>query len=300
MISNDAKRHRLYFYLFISPWIIGFTLFTLYPIIASIYYSFTNYDGYNSAAFIGLGNFKELFFNDPLFWKSVKVTLYYTFLSVPLQLILSLSLAHLVNQNIPAKGFFRTALYMPSMISGVVLSLLWLWMFNAEFGFINNMLKLVGIQGPMWLLDEHWAVPALVISSLWASGAGMVIFLAALQGVPPSLKEASILDGAGRWQQFRHVTFPMISPIFLFQLIIGIIDSFQIFTQAVIMTNNGGPHYATHFYVYYLYANGFQNSKFGYASAMAWILLIMIMLLTAVILKLSKKYVYYEGGQNNE
>lgn len=297
MRLNENKRQRLNLYIFLTPWIVGFLIFTLYPIISSLFYSFTDYNIISPPKFVGLQNYANLI-NDDLFFKSIKVTLYYTFLSVPLQLFLALGLALLMNQKIPHMGFFRTALYLPSMVSGVVMSLLWLWIFNSEFGLLNYMLSLVGIKGPMWLMDEKWAIPALILMSLWLTGSGMVVFLAALQGVPTSLREAAVLDGASKWQQLRVITLPMISPIILFQFIIGIIDSFQTFTQAVVMTRNGGPHYATYFYVFNLYTNAFRNYKIGYASALAWLLLITVMVLTYFIIKTSDKYVYYEGGKD--
>jgi len=294
---KETNRQRLNLYIFLAPWIVGFLIFTLYPIISSLFYSFTDFNIINPPKFIGLQNYSNLV-KDDLFYQSIKVTLYYTFLSVPLQLILALALALLLNQKIPFMGFFRTALYLPSMVSGVVMSLLWLWIFNSEFGLLNYLLSLVGIKGPMWLMDERWAIPALILMSLWLTGSGMVVFLAALQGVPASLREAAVLDGAGKWQQLRIITLPMISPIILFQFIIGIIDSFQTFTQAVVMTRNGGPHYATYFYVFNLYTNAFKNYKIGYASALAWLLLITVMILTYFIIKASDKYVYYEGGKD--
>lgn len=294
---NDKRRQRLNLYIFLSPWLLGFLIFTLYPIVSSFVYSLTDYNITNPPRFIGLKNYVNLA-HDELFYQSIKVTLYYTFLSVPLQLVVSLGLAILLNQKIPGMGVFRTALYLPSMVSGVVMSLLWLWIFNSEFGLLNYLLSLVGIKGPLWLLDERWVIPALILMSLWLMGGGMVVFLAALQGVPASLNEAAVLDGAGRWQRFKNVTLPMISPIILFQLIIGIIDSFQTFTQAMVMTRNGGPHYATYFYVFNLYINAFRNYKIGYASALAWILLAAVMLLTWLIIRSSDRFVHYEGGRD--
>lgn len=294
---NEKKRQRMYLYLFLAPWIAGFLVFTLYPIISSLFYSFTDYNITNPPKFIGLENYNDLV-KDDLFYQSIKVTLYYTFLSVPLQLVISIGLALLLNQKIRGIGIFRTSLYLPSMVSGVVMSLLWLWIFNSDFGLLNYLLSKLGIQGPMWLTDENWAIPALILMSLWLMGSGMVIFLAALQGVPAFLHEAAVLDGAGKWQQFKKITLPMISPIILFQFIMGIIDSFQTFTQAVVMTRNGGPHYATYFYVFNLYINAFRNYKIGYASALAWILLVTVMVLTYFIIKASDQYVYYEGGKD--
>jgi multiple sugar transport system permease protein len=211
--------------------------------------------------------------------------------------VISLLLALLLNQKIPFQGFFRTALYLPSMVSGVTMSLLWMWLFNPRIGLINYLLSLLGINGPMWLSSETWAIPSLIIMSFWSMGAGMVIFFAALKSVPNYYYEAAILDGANGHQQLLNITLPLISPVLLFQLIMNIIDSFQIFTPAYVMTS-GGPHYATWFYVYYLYKSAFSNSKIGYSSALGWILLVVVSLLSYYIIKGTRRYVYYEGGKN--
>lgn len=290
------KYQTFYFYLFIAPWLIGFLVFTLYPILASAFYSFTNYDLTSSATLVGFSNYASIA-KDPIFFKAIKATLYFTLLSVPTDLILSISFALLLNQKLPGKGLFRTIMFLPSMVSGVAMSLLWVWIFNPQVGLANYLLSLIHVNGPNWLIDEKWAIPSLIIMSFWTVGNGMVIFLAAIQGVPESLNEAAILDGAGRWRRFCNVTFPMISPIFLFQLIMGIINSFQVFTQAFVMTE-GGPHYATTFYVYYIFENAFVNFKMGYASALSWLLLIVVMTLTIIIMKGSNRFVYYEGGEN--
>ncbi|WP_307721819.1 carbohydrate ABC transporter permease [Paenibacillus humicus] len=283
------------FYAFISPWLIGFAVLTLLPILASLYYSFTDYDVIHAPAWVGLGNFRELF-HDEQFWNSISVTLKYTFISVPLTLLLSLLLAILINQKVPFQGFFRTAIYFPSMISGVAMSLLFTWIFNPQAGPFNYVLSLFGMDPIPWLLDERFALWALIVMSFWGMGAGMLIFLAGLQGVPASLLEAARLDGAGRLRSFWHVTLPMISPVFLFQLIVGIIDSFQVFTQAYTITQ-GGPNYTTWFYVYNIYISAFKNFRYGYASAMAWLLLAAVLLITWFILKASNRFVYYEGSR---
>ena len=285
-----------YFYLFIAPWIIGFLAFQLYPILSSLYFSFTDYEIPGKPVFIGFQNYITAF-HDSIFFKSIEVTLYYTLLSVPIGLLLSLFFAMLLNQNVLGTGIFRTLMYLPSMVSGVSMSLLWVWIFNPQYGVANYLLSLIHIAGPAWLADEHWAVPSIIIMSFWTTGEGMVLFLAALQGVPRSLEEAALLDGANRFQRFRHITLPMISPIVLFQLIINIINSFQVFTQAFVMTQ-GGPHYATTFYVYYIYQNAFVNFRMGYASALSWMLLAAVMTVTALIMKFSNRFVYYEGGEN--
>ncbi|WP_438433785.1 carbohydrate ABC transporter permease [Gorillibacterium sp. sgz500922] len=294
--SRGQRRESRHFYFFVSPWIIGFLVFALYPILASFYYSFTDYDIIHAPVFVGLANFKELF-GDGHFWNSVTVTLKYTFISVPITLFLSLLFALLINQKVPFRGFFRTAMYFPSMISGVSMSLLWFWVFNPQAGLFNYVLSLFGVDPIHWFLDARFALWALIIMSFWGMGGGMLIFLAGLQGVPAPLLEAARLDGAGRWKTFWNVTFPMISPVFLFQMIIGIIDSFQVFTQAYTITK-GGPSYSTWFYVYDIYINAFKNFRYGYASAMAWLLLVAVMLVTYLIMRTSNRFVYYEGGRD--
>lgn len=291
------RTQTVHFYLFILPWLLGFLIFSMYPILASFFYSFTDYNITNSPNFVGLQNYIAAF-HDDVFLKSIQATLYFTVLSVPTGLLLSLIFALLLNQQKKAKGLFRTLMYLPSMISGVSMSLLWVWIFNPQYGMANYLLSFFGIQGPAWLCSETWAVPSLIIMSFWTTGEGMVLFLAALQGVPKSLNEAAILDGANWFDRFCNVTMPMISPVFLFQLIINIINSFQVFTQAFVMTQ-GGPHYATTFYVYNIYLNAFANFKMGYASALSWMLLVVVMVVTALIMKFSNRFVYYEGGQNS-
>ncbi|MFF2093411.1 carbohydrate ABC transporter permease [Paenibacillus sp. NPDC058174] len=292
--TKESRREGRNFYFFISPWLIGFVVFALFPVLASLYYSFTEYDIIHAPKFIGAGNYQELF-QDEQFWNSIKVTLKYTFISVPLTLLLSLFFAILINQKIPFRGFFRTAMYFPSMISGVSMALLWFWVFNPQAGLFNYVLSIFGVEPIAWFLDENYAIWALIIMSFWGMGAGMLIFLAGLQGVPGSLLEAAKLDGAGRLRSFWNVTLPLISPVFLFQLIMGLIESFQVFTQAYTITQ-GGPNYSTWFYVYNIYVNAFKNFRYGYASAMSWILLIAVMIITYAIMKLSNRYVYYEGG----
>ncbi|MCX7796294.1 MAG: sugar ABC transporter permease [bacterium] len=293
-ISSMSRREERYFYLFISPWIIGFVIFIIGPIIASLYFSFCNYDVVTSPVWIGLQNYKNLFF-DPLFWQALKVTSYYSLLSVPLGIILSLIIAILLNQKIRGLVWFRTIYYVPSVISGVAVSLLWMWIFNPEFGILNFLLwKLFRIQGPAWLMSEEWVIPALIIMSFWGIGGDIVIYLAGLQGIPTELYEAAEIDGANSWKKFLNITIPMMSPILLFTLVMGIIGSFQVFTQAYVMTR-GGPHYASLFYVLYIYQNAFQFFNMGYASALSWILFIIILLLTLLIFKSSPLWVYYES-----
>ncbi|HOP56178.1 MAG TPA: sugar ABC transporter permease [bacterium] len=293
-MSPMAKREERYFYLCISPWIAGFLIFTAGPIVASLFFSFCNYDVVTPPNWVGIQNYKRLI-SDPLFWQSLKVTSYFSLVSVPLGIALSLIIAILLNQNIKGLTWFRTIYYMPSVISGVAVALLWMWIFNPEFGVLNFLLwKLFHIQGPAWLMSEEWVIPALIIMSLWGIGGDIVIYLAGLQGIPTELYEAAEIDGANSFNKFLNITIPMMSPVLLFTLIMGIINSFQVFTQAYVMTR-GGPHYASLFYVLYIYQNAFQFFSMGYASALSWILFLIILALTFLIFKSSPLWVYYES-----
>jgi len=293
-MSPMAKKEERYFYLCISPWIAGFLIFTAGPILASLFFSFCNYDVVTPPNWIGIQNYKRLL-SDPLFWQSLKVTSYFSLVSVPLGIALSLIIAILLNQNIKGLTWFRTIYYMPSVISGVAVALLWMWIFNPEFGVLNFLLwKLFHIQGPAWLMSEEWVIPALIIMSLWGIGGDIVIYLAGLQGIPTELYEAAEIDGANSFNKFLNITIPMMSPVLLFTLIMGIINSFQVFTQAYVMTR-GGPHYASLFYVLYIYQNAFQFFSMGYASALSWILFLIILVLTFLIFKSSPLWVYYES-----
>jgi len=292
--SKLMQREALEGFLYIAPWLIGFTVFYAGPLIASLLFSFTSWDLLSPVKWVGLANYRSML-KDELFFQALKVTTIYSIFAVPLQLIVSLILAMLLNSKIRAISIFRTIYYVPTILPAVVSAILWRWIFNPEIGLINLFLKLIGIRGPEWLTSSQWALPALIIMSLWSIGSSIIIFLGGLQGVPDYLYEAAELDGANLWEKFRNVTFPMISPVFLFNLIIGIIDSFQVFTYPYIMTE-GGPEYSTLFYVLYLYQNAFQYFKMGYASSLAWILFIIILLLTLLQTLLSKKWVFYSGG----
>jgi multiple sugar transport system permease protein len=281
-------------YLFISPWLLGLIIFTVGPVIASFWLSMTEYDIINPARFIGFSNYRVLFREDPLFWQALKVTIIYTLGSVPLQLIFGFLIALLMNQKLKGISVFRTIYYLPAVISGVAVSVLWRWIFMPDVGIINILLSKIGITGPRWLGDPSWVLPALVIMSLWGVGGGMVIYLAGLQGIPTELYEAAELDGAGKWAKFIAVTIPMMSPVIFFNLVMGVIGSFQTFTQAYIMTQ-GGPQNASLFYILYLYQRAFQELRMGYASALAWILFLVILACTIVIFKTSAGWVYYEG-----
>ncbi len=291
---NLRQREAVLFYICISPWLIGFILFYLGPILASFYYSLTEWDLLTSPQFIGLDNYVRLFTRDALALKSFKVTLVYTLVYVPLDLIFGLSLALLLNQKLRGIGVFRTVYYLPSVLSGVAYVVMWMWMFNPQHGLINTLLAYVGIQGPRWLLDPKWALSALIMMSLWGVGRSMIIFLAGLQDIPIVLYEAAEIDGASRWKKFWKVTLPLLTPSLLFNLIFGIILTFQTFTNAFVATN-GGPLDSTLFYVLYLYRKAFEHLQMGYASAMAWVLFLIVLVCTLVIFLTSGKWVFYRS-----
>ncbi len=282
-------------FLFICPWLIGFLCFTAAPMLTSLWLSFQKYD-LVSIKYVGVENYRRLFFEDPLFWKALKNTIFYAVVSVPMGITCSLAIALLLNQNVRGQKIYRTCFYLPSLVPAVAASLVWQWVFNADNGVLNTMLRMVGITGPQWLQDERATPWAFAIMSLWGvGGARMVIFLAGLQGISDSYYEAARIDGANAWQCFRAVTLPLLSPVMFFNLILGIIGSFQIFTSAYVMTG-GGPNHASLYYALYLFQNAFEYFKLGKASAMAWVLFAILLVLTMIQFRTSKKWVYYEGG----
>lgn len=293
--ATNSRREALVAYLFLSPWLIGFVVFLAGPMIASLYFSFTEYNVMSPPRWIGLANYTRMF-TDDLFFKSLDVSARYTLLSVPLGIAAALAIALLLNQPIMARGIFRLIFYLPSIISGVAVATVFAWLFNYRFGVLNYLLSWVGIPGPNWLGHPRWALWAFVLMSLWGVGGNVVIFLAALQGVPRSLYEAAELDGATETQRFWRITLPLISPAVLFVSITGIIYTFQTFTQAFILTQ-GGPANATLFYLYYLYKNAFTWFEMGYASALAWVLFLIIITCTLLLLRTSGRWVYYEGEE---
>lgn len=289
------REEEVGFYLFISPWLVGFLIFTLGPMIASFIISFMRYDVLSPPAFIGIENYRIMFTTDELFWQALKVTFLYTIGSVPLGMAAALAVAILMNQPIRGIYVFRTIYYLPSLITGVPAALLWMWVFNPTVGILNYGLSLIGIKGPLWLYSEVWVIPSLIIMSLWGIGGSMIIYLASLQSVPQHLHEAAEIDGAGVLARFRHVTIPMISPVVFFNLVMSIIGSFQVFTSAYVMTR-GGPANASLFYVLHLYRNAFSYFKMGYASALAWVLFAIIMFFSLLVVRSSPVWVYYEGS----
>ncbi len=293
--------HNLTGYGFIAPWLIGFLAFTAGPILVSLFISLNSWSLLSDPHWVGFENYSRIFEEDPLFFTSLWNTTYYVIFTVPLGLAVSLALALLLNQPLRGVGAFRTIVYLPSIANIVAVSVLWLWIFNPEFGLLNSALRVFGVDGILWLQSERWAKPALVIMSLWGVGGSTIIFLAALQGIPPELYEAASLDGAGAARKFFHITIPMISPALFFSTVIGIIGSFQVFAQAYVMTgaatpgSEGGPNNATLFLVLYLYKKAFQEFRMGYAAALAWILFFIILIFTLMQTRLSRRWVYYES-----
>jgi multiple sugar transport system permease protein len=293
-LSRPSVREAIEGYLFISPWLIGFVVLTAGPMLAAFVLSFTNYDVVSTLQFVGLQNFSDIFSNDDLFLKAVQVTTIYVLVTVPLGILFSFLIALLLNQPIVGQRYLRTIYYLPSLVSGVAVSILWIWIFQPDFGVLNTFLKLVGIDGPKWLFSEQWALPALIIMSLWSVGGPLFIYLAALQAIPTNLYRAASVDGANWWIRFRYITVPMMTPILFFNLVLGIIGSFQTFTTAYVMTQ-GGPNHATLFYILYLYQNAFQYLKMGYAAALALILFAIILFFTLLVFRSSSAWVYYEA-----
>lgn len=294
-MTREERSNLVKGLLFTSPWLVGFSVFVIYPVIASFYYSFCHYSVLQPARFIGFLNYKDLF-TDPLFWKALWNTFYFAIFTIPLGFVMSLSLAMLLNTKVRGMAFYRLIFFIPSLVPMVAGSMLWMWIFNGEYGLLNNFLINIGISNPPnWLMDVRVAKNAIIIMSLWGLGQTVVIYLAGLQDVPVSQLEAAELDGAKWFDKLIHVTIPMISPVIYFNIVMGIIGSFQVFGQAYIMTG-GGPQRSTTFYALYLYQTAFEDFRMGYASAMAWILFVIILILTIWVTKFSKEKVYYHGG----
>ena len=283
--------------LFLSPWIIGFVAFTLYPMLVSLYYSFTIYHSKIAPEWVGLQNYAELI-GDKKFWIALYNTLYMVLIAVPLGLVASFFCAILLNLKVRGQSFYRVVYFLPSIVPTVAGTILFLWLLNPQVGLVNTILGKIGIEGPNWMADPNWSKPALILLGLWGMGGTIVIYLSGLQDVPVSLLEAAELDGANWWQRLWYVTIPMVSPITLFILITGMIGMFQYFAQAYVVGGGdslGRPLNSTLFYSVYLYQKAFLFLEMGYASAMAWILFIIILIFTILLLKVSDKFTYYSG-----
>lgn len=294
-MSKQRRAEAIAGYLMASPWMIGFLLFVAGPMVMSLYQSFTVWDMFSPPKWIGLENFRMLFQDDPDFQLSLRVTSIYAFVSVPLQVMLGLVLATLLNQKIRMRSVYRTIFYLPSVIGGISIAIMFRWVFGTQFGLLNNMLAMVGIEGPSWLGDPNWVLVSFILMSLWGSGASMLVYLGALQSIPTELYEAADVDGAGSLLKFFRITVPLVTPAILLNMVMGIIEALQEFTLPLMMTD-GGPANSSMFLVLYLYRHAFQFFQMGYASAIAWVLFIYIMILTLLIFRSSNAWVYYEGS----
>jgi multiple sugar transport system permease protein len=294
-MSKVTRRNLTYGLMFISPWIIGFLVFTLYPMVASFYYSFTDYDVLTPVKFVGLANFTDMFKNE-LFLTSLYNTLYFAIFSIPTAIVLSVMIALLLNTNVRGMSFYRTVFFLPSIVPAVAGALLWAWILNPQFGLANAILKSLHLPRLGWLSDPTWSKPSLILMGLWGVGGSMVIYLAALQDVPKELYEASELDGANAWQKTWTITIPLITPTIFFDLVLGIIGTFQYFTTVFVITQGaGGPMDSTLMYGLLLYRNAFTYLKMGYASAMAWFLFAIVLIITMVVFRSSGRWVFYQG-----
>ncbi len=295
--KRKSGESNLHGYIFISPWLIGFLLLTLWPIAQSFYLSFTDYSLLSSPVWTGLDNYKRMFYDDADFVQSLRVTFTFVLVSVPLKLFFSLMVAQLLSKSMKGMSLYRTMVYFPSLIGGsIAVSILWRNMFGVD-GYINKVLAVFGIEGRGWISDPDSALWTLILLNVWQFGSTMVIFLAGLKQIPQELYESASVDGAARWRKFYHITLPMLSPVMFFNLVLGVIGSFQMFTAALIVTR-GGPMHATYTYALFLFEKAFKHFQMGYASALAWVLLLIVALITALNFYVSRFWVFYEtdGG----
>jgi multiple sugar transport system permease protein len=290
---SPQLRNDIAGYLFITPWVIKFLFLIAGAMIASLGVSFLQTDFLNEFQFVGLGNYGKLA-QDPLFWQSMKVTAIYTFGMVPLSLAFALTIALVLNQKVKGLGAYRTIYYLPSIVAGVAVAILWRFLLNPRWGLVNQGLGLLGIEGPKWILSTRWAVPSFIMMGVWGAGGNMLLYLAGLQGIPTTLYEAAKIDGANAWYRFWRITLPMLTPTIFFNLIMTIIGAWQVFTQSYVMTQ-GGPNNATLTMVLLIYRKAFERFHFGYASAIAWVLFAIVMVFTVLVIRSSEAWVYYAG-----
>lgn len=283
-------------YLFASPWIIGFFAFTLYPLASSLYYAFTNYNMGPNYSWVGLDNFKIMFTSDTTFYQSIRNSLIYTVIMTPFGLIIGFGVGLLMNVKVKGIKLFRTVYYLPCVISSVAVAQMWNWMFQKKFGIINQALAVIGVEGPNWLGDALWSKIALVIMALWGCGGGMMMYIAALKGVPEACYEAARIDGAGVFRRFWKITVPHVSPILFYNFLTGFIGNTQIFANAMLLTGQSADG-GTNFYVYNLYTMAMVNHRMGYACAMGWLLMVLVLALSLLIFKFVGSKIYYEGGK---
>lgn len=295
--SRAAREESRAGWIAISPWIVGFAIFTLFPMGWSLYLSFTSYDVLSSPRWLGTQNYDNIFTNDPIFWKSVRNTFIYALIYVPLHLVTAFSIALLLHQATKWQSAFRTIMYLPAMTPAVATSYVWLSILNPNDGWLNRTLRALHLPAPLWTVDPFWTKPTIVLTGIWVLGGAMVIFLAALQGVPKDLYEAAKLDGASAWQRMWAVTIPMVSPVILFNLTVSTIASLGVFTQGFVMYDSrGGPENSALFIMMYLYRRGFENFQMGYASAVAWVLFLIIVSITILQFYLSRRFVHYDNA----
>jgi multiple sugar transport system permease protein len=292
--NTTARREAIAFYLFISPWLIGLLVFLVYPLLSSLYYAFTHYELGGAPVWVGLDNFRQMF-ADPRYWNALKVTLIFALVSVPGITIAALGLALVLSQRIRGVRFYRTVYFLPSVMSMIAISLAWFYVLRPETGPLAGVLRLIGIEAPAWLGDERWALPTLIVVNIWFSfGAQMVIYMAGIKGIPVELYEVAEIDGAGRWARFWNVTIPMLTSTIFLNLVLGIIAAMQVFDIPYVMTR-GGPNDVTRSYMVHLYNRGWVELHMGSASAMGWVLFLIIMAITLLVVRSSQAWVYYEG-----
>ncbi|MFN2134945.1 MAG: carbohydrate ABC transporter permease [Candidatus Promineifilaceae bacterium] len=296
-MSAADRKEALAGYLFISPWLIGFLLFIVGPMLYSLYISFTRWNIVGDPRWVGLANYEQIFTSDKDFRQALLVTFRYALIFLPLSTVVGLAMALALNTKVKGVSVFRTLFYLPYVVPSVAATLVWVWVLNDRFGLLNTVLAWFGIDGPNWFGDPNTALYGIVMIGLWGIGGSAVIYLAGLQNIPDHLYEAAVVDGANTWQQFRHVTLPMLSPTIFYLLVIGLIGVFQTFTSSYIATN-GGPLQATFFYMLYIYQKAWESLRMGYASALAWVLFAIIMLLTLLVFRSSALWVHYEAERN--
>lgn len=291
---SPKARENLTGYLFISPWLLGFFVFTLWPFLRSFYLSFCNYNIVQPPKFIGLANYQMMLFNDELFYKSLWVTLRYAIVAVPLTLVVGVALALLLNLNVRGIAVFRTIFYLPSIVPTVAMTSIFMWILNPQVGMVNRILAIFGVTGPAWLSDPVWTPWTLIFMAVWAAGGSMVTYLAGLKDIPQYLYEAATLDGANAFRKMRMITLPMLSPVIFFNLVMSVIGTFQYFTQAFVISNgSGGPEDSTLFYALYMFRRCWKYMDMGYGSAMAWVLFVIVMVSTGLIFRTQKRWVHY-------
>ncbi len=292
------KREERAAYLFLLPWLIGLVVFIIGPIIASLFISMTDWNLLTPPKWVGLKNYEKMF-SDRDFYNSLRVTFRFVILSLPVYTVVSLSLALLLNQRIRGMYFFRTVLFMPSVIAGTAVAVLWSILLNPDVGVVNQVLTAVGVvQPPRWLASRDWAIPAVILMGIWGVGGGVIIYLAGLQNIPPHLYEAATIDGAKSSQKFRFVTLPLLTPSIFFQLITGLVGAFQVFDVAYVLAGRGGTRAsALQFYLLNVYEEGFQNGRFGYASALSWVLVLIATIVILITFRTSERWVYYESEE---